>query len=141
MAPRRPPAWAERRKRSVRKRWMQETFFCAYTLLGSNCKPPATRAHLVFCPYGTVLEFVTNITIFYAPYKLALHSPPNLETEESRNTMKNTWLRFAAAAAIAGGMLLAAQEVSSQPAQAAVQRQQRQHDGGARIARDLNLTQ
>jgi Spy/CpxP family protein refolding chaperone len=54
--------------------------------------------------------------------------------------MKNTWLRFAAAAAIAGGMLLAAQEVSSQPAQAAVQRQQRQHDGGARIARYLNLT-
>jgi len=53
--------------------------------------------------------------------------------------MKNTWLRFAAAAAIAGGMLLAAQEVSSQPEQPAVQ-QQRQHDGGARMARYLNLT-
>ena len=52
--------------------------------------------------------------------------------------MKNTWLRFAAAAAVAGGMLLAAQEVSSQPAQPAVQ-QHRQRPG-ARIARYLNLT-
>ena len=33
--------------------------------------------------------------------------------------MRNTWLRFAAAAAIAGGMLLAAQEGGSQPAQVA----------------------
>jgi hypothetical protein len=39
--------------------------------------------------------------------------------------MKNTWLRFAAAAAIAGGMLLSAQEVGSQPAPPAVQQQQR----------------
>jgi Spy/CpxP family protein refolding chaperone len=53
--------------------------------------------------------------------------------------MKNTWLRFAAAAAIAGGMLLSAQEVGSQPAQPAVQ-QQRRHDGGARLAKYLNLT-
>ena len=50
--------------------------------------------------------------------------------------MKNTWLRFAAAAAVAGGLLLAAQEVSSQPAQPAVQ----QHRPGARLARYLNLT-
>lgn len=50
--------------------------------------------------------------------------------------MKNTWLRFAAAAAIAGGMLLAAQEVSSQPAQPAVQ----QARPFARIAQYLNLT-
>ena len=53
--------------------------------------------------------------------------------------MKNTWLRFGAAAAIAGGMLLAAQEVGSRPAQPAVQ-QPHQHDGGARIARYLNLS-
>ena len=53
--------------------------------------------------------------------------------------MKNTWLRFLAAAVIAGGMLLAAQEVSSppaQPAQAAVERPR----PGARVARYLNLT-
>ena len=43
--------------------------------------------------------------------------------------MKNTWLRFAAAAAIAGGMLLAAQEPAVQ-----------QHRPGARIAQYLNLT-
>ena len=43
--------------------------------------------------------------------------------------MKNTWLRFAAAAAIAGGMLLAAQEPAVQ-----------QHHPGARIAQYLNLT-
>jgi Spy/CpxP family protein refolding chaperone len=58
--------------------------------------------------------------------------------------MKNTWFRFAATAAIAGGMLLAAQEVSSQPAQPAQpampQQRHRQHDGGARMARYLNLT-
>src|ERR1039458_4225117 len=53
--------------------------------------------------------------------------------------MKNTWLRFGAAAAIAGGMLLAAQEVGSRPAQPAVQ-QPHQHGGGARMARYLNLT-
>jgi Spy/CpxP family protein refolding chaperone len=53
--------------------------------------------------------------------------------------MKNTWLRFAAAAAIAGGMLLAAQEVGSQPAQPAAQ-QHRPHARGARMARYLNLT-
>jgi Spy/CpxP family protein refolding chaperone len=53
--------------------------------------------------------------------------------------MKNTWLRFGAAAAIAGGMLLAAQEVGSRPAQPAVQ-QPHQHDGGARIARYVNLS-
>jgi Spy/CpxP family protein refolding chaperone len=53
--------------------------------------------------------------------------------------MKNTWLRFAAAAAIAGGMLLAAQEVDSQPAPPAVAQPHR-HDGGARLARYLNLT-
>lgn len=50
--------------------------------------------------------------------------------------MKNTWLRFAAAAAIAGGMLLAAQEVGSQPAPPAPQ----QHRPSARIASYLNLT-
>jgi Spy/CpxP family protein refolding chaperone len=53
--------------------------------------------------------------------------------------MKNTWLRFAAAAAVAGGMLLAAQEVGSQPAPPAEQ-QHRSHQGAARIARYLNLT-
>jgi Spy/CpxP family protein refolding chaperone len=91
-------------------------------------------------------EFVTNVTSTvtnsYTPYKPALQTHPNLEIEESRNNMKKTWLRFAAATAVAGGMLLAAQEVGSQPAQPAVQqhRQQRPHDGGARIARYLNLT-
>ena len=74
-------------------------------------------------------------TITYAPYKLALQAALNLETGEQKH-MKNTWLRFAAAAAIAGGMLLAAQEVGSQPAQPAVQ----QHRRGARIAQYLNLT-
>ncbi|HXM41041.1 MAG TPA: Spy/CpxP family protein refolding chaperone [Bryobacteraceae bacterium] len=53
--------------------------------------------------------------------------------------MKNTWLRFAATAAVAGGMLLAAQEVGGQAAPPAIQRH-RPHDGGARIARYLNLT-
>jgi Spy/CpxP family protein refolding chaperone len=43
--------------------------------------------------------------------------------------MKNTWLRFAAAAAIAGGLLLSAQEPGVQ-----------QHRPGARIAQYLNLT-
>jgi Spy/CpxP family protein refolding chaperone len=50
--------------------------------------------------------------------------------------MKNTWLRFAAAAVIAGGMVVAAQEVSSQPAQPVA----RQHRRGARLAQYLNLT-
>jgi len=40
--------------------------------------------------------------------------------------MKNTYLRFLAAAAIAGGMLLAAQEVGSQPAQPQAVRQSAQ---------------
>ena len=43
--------------------------------------------------------------------------------------MKNTWLRFAAAAAIAAGMLLSAQEPAVP-----------QHQPGARIAQYLNLT-
>jgi Spy/CpxP family protein refolding chaperone len=54
--------------------------------------------------------------------------------------MKNTWLRFAAAAAIAGGMLLAAQEVGSQQAPPPAGQQQHRHNGGARMARYLNLT-
>jgi Spy/CpxP family protein refolding chaperone len=53
--------------------------------------------------------------------------------------MKNTWLRFAATAAIAGGMLLGAQEAGTQPAQPTAP-QVHQHNGGARIARYLNLT-
>jgi len=53
--------------------------------------------------------------------------------------MKNTWLRFAAAAAIAGGMLLAAQELGSQPAQPAQPALQRPRPG-ARLAHYLDLT-
>ena len=54
--------------------------------------------------------------------------------------MKNTWLRFIATAAVAGGMVLAAQEAGSQPSPPAAPQQQRQHKGGQRIARYLNLT-
>jgi len=77
-------------------------------------------------------------TISYAGYKLALQPSPNLKAGE-KETMKNNWLRFLAAAAISGGMLLAAQEVSGQPAQPAPPAAHRMHRS-ARIARYLNLT-
>jgi hypothetical protein len=97
---------------------MQETFVAAHIPSSAAIVSRRTRARAVFFEgSSTVLEFVTGVTILYTPHKLRFTiAPTNLETEESRNTMKNTWLRFAAAAAIAGGMLLSAQEVNSQPA-------------------------
>src|ERR1022692_1652285 len=77
------------RWRSARKRGMQKACFWTYPSSRCNCRLPDPRTYRIFCGYSTVLEFVTSVTISYAPYKLPLQSPPNLETGEKKHHEKH----------------------------------------------------